>query len=84
MKTLLRDMATRHYFQTPQRWTPDPDDAYDFGLVSKALKIAHKLRIPDLELVVSIEDASKAASTTFADLLHGISHPKRRLTATHA
>jgi hypothetical protein len=85
MKTFLRDMATRRYFQSLERWTPDRDDAYDFGLISKAMKIAHKLRIPDLELVVSLDEPHQAAATPFEKFLRGLSHSKkRRLAGTRA
>ena len=74
-------MATRQYFQSPQKWTPDRDDAYDFGVVSRAVKIAHKLHIRSLELVLSLDDPQEAASTPFARFLQGLSHPKKHLMA---
>ncbi len=85
MKTFLRDMATRQYFQSPEKWTLDRDDAYDFGLVSQAMKIARKLRIPDLELVLSLDEPEEAPATAFEKFLRGLSHPKkRRLAGTRA
>jgi hypothetical protein len=85
MKTLLRDMATRRYFQSQEKWTPDRDDAYDFGLVSKAVRIARKLHIPDLELVLSLDDPDQAGATPFEQFLRGLSHPrKRRMAGTRA
>jgi hypothetical protein len=74
-------MATRRYFQSPEKWTPDRDDAYDFGVVSRAVKIAHKLRIRGLELVVSLDDPQEVANTPLAHLLHTLSHPNRHLAA---
>ncbi len=72
-------MATRRYFQSPQKWTPDREDAYDFGLISKAMKIARKLHIPDLELVVSFDDPEQAPATPFEkfllSLLQSRKHP---------
>ena len=47
-------MATGQYFQSLEKWTTDRDEAYDFGFVSKAMKVARKLRIRDLELVAVI------------------------------
>jgi hypothetical protein len=70
-------MATRQYYQSLQKWTFDRDDAYDFGLVSRAMKIAHKLRIRDLELVLSFEDPGQPSATPFEHLLRGISTPRR-------
>ena len=78
-------MATRRYFQSLEKWTPDAEDAYDFGIISKAMRIAHKLRIPDLELVLSLDHPEEAAATPFEQFLRGLSHPKkRRLTGTAA
>ena len=78
-------MATRQYFQSLEKWTLDREDAFDFGLVSKAMKIAHKLRIPDLELVLSLDEPEQAATTPFSAFLRGLSHPrKRRLAGTSA
>ena len=69
-------MATGQYFQSLERWTPDRDDAYDFGFISKAVKIAHKLRIPDLEVELSLDDPDQAAATPFEKFLHGLSPTK--------
>ena len=65
-------MATGHYFQSLEKWTLDRDDAYDFGFISKAMKVAHKLRIPDLELVLSFDDPDQAAATPFEKFLLGL------------
>ncbi len=78
MKTFLRDMATRQYFQSVEKWTPDRDDAYDFGLISKAMRIAHKLRIRELELELSLDDPTEVAVTPFEQFLHELSHSKKR------
>lgn len=78
MKTFLRDMATRLYFQSLEKWTPDRDDAYDFGFISKAMKLAHKLRIPDLEVVLSLDDPEPADTTPFEKFLLGLSPTKVR------
>lgn len=72
-------MATRQYFQSPQKWTPDRDDAYDFGVASRAVNLAHKLGIRTLELVVSLDDPQAVAHTPVAQFLHDLSHPQRRL-----
>ncbi len=62
-------MATRRYFQSPQRWTPDREEAFDFGIISKAIKIARKLHIPDLELVISLDDSEPNHPTPFVKFL---------------
>ena len=70
-------MATGHYFRSPQNWTLDRDEAYDFGLVSRAMKAAHKLHIRDLELELSFEDLEEAVATPFQTFVRGLSQPRR-------
>ena len=55
----------------------DRDDAYDFGLISKALKVAQKLRIRDLELVLSFDAPEQAPATPFERFLLGLSHTRQ-------
>ena len=81
MKTLLRDMATRRYFQSEARWTSDRDDAFDFGVLSKAVKIAQKLRIPDLEVVLSVDNPEQVIDTPFAKFLRELSQPRSQRLA---
>ena len=77
MRTFLRHIATRQYYQSLQKWTSDRDDAYDFGLVSKAMKVAHRLRIRDLELVLSFEGPEQAPATPFENFLRAQSHTRK-------
>ncbi|MGO8930817.1 MAG: hypothetical protein ACLQU3_28500 [Limisphaerales bacterium] len=81
MRTFLRHIATGQYFQSLERWTPDRDDAYDFGIIAKAMKVAHKTRVPDLELVLSLDDPDEVAATPFEKLLHGLLHTRKRPNA---
>jgi hypothetical protein len=81
MRTFLRHNATGHYFRSPQRWTLDRDDAYDFEYVSRAMKVAHKLHIRDLELVLSLEETAQAAVTPFKKFLHGLSRSRKHPVA---
>jgi hypothetical protein len=74
-------MATGHYFQSLEKWTIDRDEAYDFGFVSKAMKVAHKLRIRDLELVLSFDEPDQAAATPFEKFLRGLSHNRKHPVA---
>ena len=71
-------MATRQYYQSLQKWTSDRDDAHDFVLVSKAMKVAHRLRIRDLELELSFESAEQAPATPFENFLREQSHTRKR------
>lgn len=77
MRTFLRHIATGHYFQSQEKWTTDRDEAFDFGLASNALKVAHKLRIRDLELVLKFDDPDHVTATPFDKFLSGLSHNRR-------
>jgi hypothetical protein len=72
-------MATGHYFRSPAKWTLDRDDAFDFGIISKAMKVAHKLHIRELELVLAFDNPEPATTTPFVDFLRGLSHTRRHL-----
>ena len=85
MRTFLRHVATGHYFRSLDNWTPDRDDAYDFGIISKAMKVAHKLHIRELELVLAFDSPQQAAATAFEDFLRGLSHNRRhQIAGRHA
>ncbi|GEM_PF-1726775 len=72
-------MTTRRYFQSPEKWTSDRDEAYDFGVVSRAMKLARKLRTPDLELVLSLDGPEPVNATPFENFLLGLLPPKSNL-----
>jgi len=65
MRTFLRDTTTGQYFQGLNRWTPDRQDAYDFGLIARAFRFARKIRLPGLELIVDVEDPNLLGDTPF-------------------
>jgi len=71
-------MATGQYFQSLEKWTFDRDDAYDFGFVSRAMKVAHKLHIPDLELVLSFDGPEPEPATPFEQFLRGLTRSRNR------
>jgi len=78
-------MATRQYFTSEERWTSDRDNAYDFGLLSGALRIARKLRVSTLEVVVSFDESEPVAETPFKKFLLELSYPqKRRMAGSRA
>jgi hypothetical protein len=74
-------MATGHYFRSPENWTLDREEAFDFGFVSKAMKAAHKLRIRDLELELSFDNPEQPLATPFQQFLHGLSHNRKHPVA---
>ena len=65
MRTLLRHASTGQYFQSLDTWTPDRDNAHDFGLIARAMKFAKKIGFPDLELIVSVDDPKQIRNTPF-------------------
>ena len=69
MKTLLRHTSTGKYFQALDKWTTDKENAHDFGIVRRAIKFAQKIRIPDLELVLSVEEPQQLRGTSFGDFV---------------
>ena len=62
MKTLLRHTPTGQYFQSVDKWTCERDDAYDFGLIAKAMKFVHKARLSGLELILSFDSPKQASA----------------------
>ena len=70
-------MTTGHYFQSLEKWTLDRDNAYDFGFISRAMKVARRLRIRDLELVLSFDGLEQAPTAPFEKFLHGLSHNRK-------
>jgi len=72
MRTFLRHVATGQYFQSLEKWTPDRDDAYDFGVLSKAVKAARKMGVSGLELILSSDGLNPAATTPFEKFLLGL------------
>ena len=56
MRTLLRHIETRFYFQGPERWTADPDKAYDFRFVDRALRYIETWDLKEVELAFAFSD----------------------------
>ena len=76
MKTLLRDIATRQYFQSLDKWTPDAEEAHDFGLVARAMNFAQKTHIPGLELILSFDAPEQRTSLLFDKFRLGLPHAR--------
>jgi hypothetical protein len=50
MKTLLRHTRTGLYFQGPDKWTNDPDDAVNFRFIDRALAFIQTWQLEEVEL----------------------------------
>src|SRR5271169_6366241 len=81
MRTLLRHSLTHQYFQSLETWTPDRNEAHDFGLIARAVKFAHKAGLSDLDLILSFESHEQASAVSFERFRLGSSPATRRGTA---
>ncbi len=45
------------YFQGINKWTADPDQAFDFKLIDRALKFAEIWHLDDVELAFAFNEA---------------------------
>ena len=78
MQTLLRHIPTGQYFQSLEKWTPDRDEAYDFGLIAKAVRFAHQVGLPDLELILGFDRPEQATGIPLEKFRLGLSHTRKR------
>ena len=79
MKTLLRHASTGKYFQSLDKWTSEREHAHDFGIVRRALKFAQKMRISDLELILSFDEPQALGSTALGDFIRkAMRRPRNR------
>ncbi len=69
MRTLLRHAATGRYYQSLGRWTVDPENAHDFGSITRAVSFAHKARLTDMEVALSFEHPEQATNVSLQDLV---------------
>ena len=56
MRTLLKHAPSGQYFQSLEKWTPDPSAAHDFQNIGRALRFVRKAGFADMELIVSFEN----------------------------
>ena len=58
VKTLLRNTKTGFYFQGAENWTKNADDAFDFKLTERAIRLVRdtRLNMADLELILAFDD----------------------------
>ena len=80
MHTFLRHATTGQYFQSLNVWTPDREEAHDFGLIAGAMKFARKLGLPGLELIVDVDDPKQIGNTPFEVFWRKVTHVRHRVT----
>jgi hypothetical protein len=57
MRTLLRHTGTGLYFQGPDKWIANPDSAYDFRFIDRAVSFAATWELREVELAFAFEGA---------------------------
>ncbi len=50
MKTLLRNVPTGLYVQSPESWTGNPDEALDFKTMGEAIRFVEQAGLRKMEL----------------------------------
>jgi hypothetical protein len=56
MRTLLRHTVTGLFFQGPEKWTDNPEKAFDFRFIDRALHYVKTWDLKDVELAFAFED----------------------------
>ena len=56
MRTLLRNKQSGAYFRGLDRWTDDPEEAYDFRFVQRAAQYIETWHLDNVELVFAFSD----------------------------
>ncbi len=56
MRTLLRHTGTGLYFQGLDKWTSDPDRAYDFRFIDRAVEFVDTWTLTEVELAFAFDD----------------------------
>jgi hypothetical protein len=57
MRTLLRHKETGLYLQSPERWTTNPEIAFDFRFVERAQHFAGIWGLENVVIVFALEDS---------------------------
>jgi hypothetical protein len=66
MRTLLKHTRTGLYFQGPDRWTDNPEHAYDFRFTGRALQYVATWDLTEVELAFEFEDAQMVTTASLA------------------
>ena len=62
MRTLLRHTETGLYFQGPDKWTANPDSAYDFHFIERARHFVRLWEIEQVEVAFAFEDPQSVST----------------------
>jgi hypothetical protein len=61
MRTLLRHIPSGLYFQGPDQWTSNPDQAFDFKMVTRALTFLEKTGLEEMEVAFAYDNPGVTA-----------------------
>jgi hypothetical protein len=64
MKTLLRHTKTGLFFQGPDKWTDNPDRAYDFRFIDRALQYVEAWELKEVELAFAFDDPQSVTTVS--------------------
>ncbi len=53
MRTILRKTKSKLFFQGPDQWTSDPDRAFNFKSIDRALRFIERWKLKDVEVAFS-------------------------------
>jgi len=65
MRSLLRSITTRLYFEFDDKWVGDITRAHDFGSSARAIQFAVENRLKDIEVVLAYDDPHYDISIPF-------------------
>jgi hypothetical protein len=68
MRTLLRHTQTGSYFQGPGKWTDDPEGAYDFRFIDRAVRYIETWDLREVELVFACGDPVSITMLAFNEV----------------
>ena len=62
MRTLLRHTETGLFFQGPEKWTSNPDIAYDFRFIERARQFVRIWELESVEVAFAFEDSQNIST----------------------
>lgn len=62
MRTLLRHTETGLFFQGPEKWTSNPDIAYDFRFIERARQFVRVWELESVEVAFAFEDSQNIST----------------------
>lgn len=68
MRTLLRHTETGLFFQGPEKWTSNPDIAYDFRFIERARQFVRIWELENVEVAFAFEDSQNISTVPLTAL----------------